>query len=157
MYIATQMKPIYKALFWYFWNMIFGIAPFLIFGYLWVSINDKVLGETIKLEIIHLIRDLIFVFYCLAMTGNISIDILYSKYRYPYHIYFIMGVIPCSVFGVVAIDYSVLILNKLENTNIQNLTFIQAIVFLFISIFCIFVKINLLSKENNLHAIVSNE
>jgi hypothetical protein len=143
------MKPIYKALFWYFWNMIFGIAPFLIFGYLWVSINDKVLGETIKLEIIHLIRDLIFVFYCLAMTGNISIDILYSKYRYPYHIYFIMGVIPCSVFGVVAIDYSVLILNKLENANIKNLTFIQAIVFLFISIFCIFVKTNLLSKKDN--------
>jgi hypothetical protein len=143
------MKPLYKALFWYFWNMIFGVAPFLIFGYLWLSIDDKILSATIKLEIFHLIRDLIFVFYCLAMTGNISLDILFSKYRYPYHIYFIMGVIPCSVFGMVAIDYSILILNKLENTNIQRMAVIQAIVFLFISIFCIFVKLNLFSKEKN--------
>jgi len=137
--------------------MVFGVAPFLIFGYLWISIDDNILSETIKREIFHLIRDLIFVFYCLAMTGNISLDILFSKYRYPYHIYFIMGVIPCSVFGVVVVNYSVLILNKLETANIQKLALIQTIIFLFISIFCIFVKMNLFAKENKWHAVVSNE
>jgi hypothetical protein len=141
------MKPRNKALVWYFWNMIFGIAPFLIFGYLWVSINDKVLSETVKLEIVHLIRDLIFIFYCLAMAGSVSLDFLFCKYKYPFYIYFLMGVIPCAVFGVVALNYSVLILNKLELANITKLFIIQAIVFVIVSIFCIFVKTNLLTKE----------
>jgi hypothetical protein len=144
------MKPRNKALVWYFWNMIFGIAPFLIFGYLWVSINDKVLSETVKLEIVHLIRDLIFIFYCLAMAGSVSLDFLFCKYKYPFHIYFMMGVIPCAVFGVVALNYSVLILNKLELANITKLFVIQAIAFVIVSIFCIFVKTNLLTKEQEL-------
>ena len=141
------MKPIYKALIWYFWNMIFGIAPFLIFGYLWISINDAVLSETVKLEIVHLIRDLIFIFYCLAMAGSVSLDFLFCKYRYPFNIYFLMGVIPMAVFGVVALNYSVLILNKLDLANIRKLTIIQGIVFVIITIFCIFVKTNLLTRE----------
>jgi hypothetical protein len=151
------MKPIYKALFWYFWNMIFGVAPFLIFGYLWISIDDKILSETIKLEIFHLVRDFVFIFYCVAMTGNISLDFLFSKYRFPYHIYFIMGVVPCTVFGIVALNYSVLILNKLENANIQKLVRIQAIIFIVITVFCIFAKEKLLSKENRLLKLSSHE
>ena len=86
------------------------------------------------------------------MTGNISLDILFSKYRYPYHIYFIMGVVPSAIFGVVALNYSVLILNKLENTNIQKLFRTQGVIFLVITIFCIFAKQTLLSKENKLSA-----
>jgi hypothetical protein len=151
------MKPIYKALFWYFWNLIFGLAPFLIFGYLWISIDDKILSEMVKHEIFHLIRDWIFVFYCLAMTGNISLDFLFSKHRYPYHIYFIMGAIPSFVFGVVALYYSVLILNNLENTNIPKLVLIQAYVFTMVTIFCIFVKENLFSKDKKLVNFANHE
>jgi hypothetical protein len=149
------MKPIYKALFWYFWNMIFGVAPFLIFGYLWISIDDNLLSETIKLEIIHLIRDLIFLFYCVAMTGNISLDFLFSKYRYPYHIYFIMGVVPSSIFGAVGLNYSALVLNKLETSNIQKLMSTQAVIFIVITVFCIFAKENLISRENKMIKIQS--
>ena len=141
------MKPIYKALVWYLWNMIFGIAPFLIFGYLWISIDDKILGETVKFEIFHLTRDLIFIFYCVAMAGSVSLDFLFCKYKYPFHIYFLMGVIPCSIFGLVALNYSILILNKLESTNISKLIITQGIVFAIISIFCIFAKSHLLTKE----------
>jgi hypothetical protein len=93
------MKPIYKALFWYFWNMIFGVALFLIFGYLWISIDDKMLSETVKQEIFHLIRDWIFIFYCLALIASVSIDLLFSKHPYPNYVYFIMGFIPSGVFG----------------------------------------------------------
>jgi hypothetical protein len=141
------MRPVYKAFVWYLWNMIFGIAPFLIFGYLWISIDDKALCETVKLEMFHLVRDLIFIFYCVAMAGSVSLDFLFCKYKYPFHIYFLMGVIPCSVFGLVALNYSILILNKLEGTSILKLILSQAVVFAIISIFCIFVKTNLLTKE----------
>lgn len=127
--------------------MIFGIAPFLIFGYLWISIDDKILSETVKHEIFHLIKDLIFIFYCLTMAGSMSLDFLFCKYKYPFHIYFLMGVIPCSVFGVVAVNYSVLILNKLESANILKLAIIHGIVFVIVSIFCIFVKTHLMTKE----------
>ena len=137
--------------------MIFGIAPFLIFGYLWISIDDKILSETIKQEIFHLTRDLIFVFYCLAMTGNVSIDLLFSKYPYPNYVYFIMGVIPSGIFGIVAVNYSMLILNKLEITNIHKLVLIQSCVFTLITIFCIFVKENLFSKENKLVNFANHE
>jgi hypothetical protein len=79
MYFALLMKPIYKALFWYFWNMIFGIAPFLIFGYLWISIDDKMLGDTAKLEITNiqrliLIQIIAFVaaaIFCIFVKENI--------------------------------------------------------------------------------------
>ena len=142
------MKPIYKAFFWYFWNMIFGIAPFLIFGYLWISIDDKLLSETVKQEMFHLIRDWIFIFYCLAMIASISIDLLYCKHSYPNYIYFIMGVISSGVFGMVAVNYVVLILNKLESTYVHKLILIQSCVFTVVTIFCIFVKESLLSKEN---------
>jgi hypothetical protein len=151
------MKPIYKAIFWYFWNMIFGVAPFLIFGYLWLSIDDKVLSETAKREIFHLIRDWIFIFYCVAIVASVSIDFLFSKHPYPNYIYFIMGVIPSGVFGLVAANYAVLILNKLEITNIQRLMLVQVIAFAAATTFCIFVKENILSKENNLSKTVSHE
>lgn len=58
-----------------------------------------------------------------------------------------MGVIPCAVFGVVALNYSVLILNKLDLANIRELTITQGIVFVIVTIFCIFVKANLLTRE----------
>ena len=151
------MKPIYKALFWYFWNMIFGIAPFLIFGYLWLSIDDIMLGETVRHEIFHLIRDWIFIFYCLAMTASVSIDLLFSKHPYTNYVYFIMGVIPSGVFGLVAVNYAILILNKLETTNTQRLVLVQGIAFLAATIFCIFVKENIFSKENNLAESISHE
>jgi len=137
--------------------MIFGIAPFLIFGYLWFSINDKLLSETVKLEIIHLIRDWIFVFYCVAIVASVSIDFLFSKHPYPNYIHFIMGVIPSGVFGLVAVNYAVMILNKLEIINIQRLMLVQIIAFAAAAIFCIFEKENILSKEAHLAKSVSHE
>ena len=137
--------------------MIFGIAPFLIFGYLWLSIDDKMLSDTVRHEIFHLIRDWIFIFYCLAMIASVSIDFLFSKHPYPNYVYFIMGVIPSGVFGLIAVNYVVLILNKLESTNIHKLVLMQAYVFTMVTIFCIFVKENLFSKENKLVSFASHE
>jgi uncharacterized membrane protein len=151
------MKPIYKALFWNFWNMIFGVAPFLIFGYLWMSLDDQILSETAKREIFHLIRDWIFIFFYLVMIASVSVDFLFSKHPYPNYAYFIMGVIPSGVFGIVAVNYSALILNKLEITNIQRLMLVQIIAFATATTFCIFVKENILSKENDLAKSINHE
>jgi hypothetical protein len=50
----------------------------------------------------------------------------------------------------VALNYSVLILNKLENVNIQKLMRTQAVAFIMISIFCIFAKAKLFAGEDKL-------
>jgi hypothetical protein len=141
------MRPITKAITWYIWNMLFGLAPFIIFGYLWISVDDKNLSLTIKGEVFHLIKDLVFLFFCLAMISSLSMDVLFSRHKYPNHIYFFMSAIPCFIFCFVALIYSTLILNKLENVNITHLTIAQCITLFFTTIFCIFTKQNCLRKE----------
>ena len=141
------MSPLAKAIIWYIWNMIFGLAPFIVFGYLWMAVNDPNLGLIIREEITHLIRDLIFTFYCVAVIGSLSLNLLFCKHKYPNHIYFLMGATPCTIFGVVALHYSILVLNKPENANITQLIITQTFILLMTTTFCVFTKRDILRRE----------
>jgi hypothetical protein len=141
------MKPIFKAIAWYAWNMTFGLGPFYIFVFLYEAIDDPFLTSIIRSEITHLLRDLLIAFFCVSMMGSLSLDFLFSKFRYPYYAYFLAGAIPSWIFGVVSINYTVFILNKLTYPDAYFL-FLQQVALLGVSgVFCIFVKWDLLKRE----------
>jgi len=50
-----------------------------------------------------------------------------------------------------------LILNKLESSNIHKLVLIQGYIFTLVTIFCIFVKANLFSKESKMVSYANHE
>lgn len=92
------VKSIIKAFGWYAWNVSLGLALFLIFGYLLFSFEDAKMINLIKYEIIRLLKDCIIIFFSVALTGSVAIDILFSKFKFSayinrYSIFNILGFI----------------------------------------------------------------
>ena len=144
-----KMKAIYKALVWYCWNTFFGLAPILIFGLLWIIGQGNRLSQPIKGEIVHLIKDNVILFYCIALKSNISIDLLFSKYRYSNYLYFLMGILPFPLLVIVS-SYSVAsFFGYGVSSDIKNLIMIQIGWFVVTTLYAIIIKAHLINKDKN--------
>jgi hypothetical protein len=141
------MKSIIKALGWYFWNVGLGLAPFLIFGYLWFSFEDAKMTNLIKYEIVHLLKDCVIMFFCVALTGSVSLDIMFSKCKFSAGIYFIAGMVPFFNLLIGALSYSALLVTEFSNFHFLKSILTQLSLLFCSSLFSIFSKTLLINKE----------
>lgn len=148
--IYIMVAPYKKAIFWYWYNLIFGLAPLLIAWSLYFLVSTPELKNELKDEILFLfIKHYVVVFYSVAMMAAVCLDVVFSKYKYSYHTYFILGAVPFAILNIALINYVVVLMDKQSSFNITNLIWVQSILLVLSAVFCIFIKIDLIVKEKS--------
>lgn len=148
------VKAVLKAIIWGLWNVGSGLAPFLVVVFIASTLLDKPAQATSMEEINHLRNDLVVLFFCSAMMGEVTIEAFLSKIKFGKYTYLGFCVSSFSILGLVCILYSIIVSgnhNSKPFNGLNNMATFQTIVILFSLIYCIFIKSVLLYEDEKLY------
>ena len=76
------LKAFCKALIWCCWNIVCGLAPFLVIAFIATTMMQKADQAAAYEEIRHLVSDLVLLFFFSAMMGEVTIEAFLSKIKF---------------------------------------------------------------------------
>jgi hypothetical protein len=136
-----------KTAWWWFGNLIFGLAPILLvmlITNLPLNIQANHLSND---ELGHLIKDGTINFFCMAIMGSITVDILLARKEFEGNFPFTMLVLGVSAALLIAIIYMAFVIGGDHDHTFGQVKWLTNAVCLFSFSFCTIGKINLFLKE----------
>ena len=136
----TSHSYILKSVYWYFGNLLFGCAPIIFLGLVYLTSQGK-LGFDDMQKLIH---EGAISFVCVAMMGGVLVDFLQSEIEINGGQIIMTVLAPIFFIGVLFLEY-LFVLLKVINTDSLNVTSGSSVFLLCYSlVYCISNKANLL-------------
>ncbi len=149
--IPPIFKSICKSIIWLGFNVCSGLLPFLILVFIGTAFNQAVTAS--KSEFHHLLNDLVILFFCTSILGEITIEALLSKIKFSKYSYFGFTSAFFLVLAAVCLMYVMLIYGKIqidEPSKSAILLNIQLGIIVFTVLYSTFIKtILFLSEDKN--------
>lgn len=149
MIINPTLKSLSKTLLWALANACFGLAPFMVVGFLiFVGLNNEATKRATH-EFFHIINDGSLVFFFSALVGAVAIDLFFARKKLQDNMAFVICSIIFAILLVacVIIVYLVLLFTSTNEHVFSGLPRFQQVVAIMSVIFCILAKTILFLKE----------
>ena len=154
--LSVWFKCGIKAIIWFFWNVVFGLMPFMLVAFIASFRIDSNYIKVSQEEFHHLLNDCVVLFFCTAIMAEITIESFLCKVKFSK--YFYLGV--CSTLFpvliiVILIYYGLIIGNSKVFILIDLSNFIKfhKFIIIFSAVFCIFIRTALFWEEDKMNAI----
>ena len=147
--IPPVIKSISKSIIWLCFNVCSGLVPFLILVFIGSAFSQTV--QASKFEFHHLLNDLVILFFCTSILGEITIEALLAKVKFSKYSYFGFTTAFFLVLVSVSLMYVMLIYGKINiDDPINSITIfkIQLGIIVFTIIYSTFIKTLLFLAED---------
>ncbi len=145
--LTEFLKCVGSSILWLILNLLYGLFPLLLLEYVGSIALDSNSSNVSKEELNNLIRECSILFVCCVIMGAATIDLLFARGRMNKTIVFILCFLSFAPLVLVAITYIVLILNKNNDHNFNNLMSFQTVAIWYSCIFCVVTKSYLFINE----------
>ena len=162
------VKAVFKAIIWCLWNILSGLAPFLVILFVASTILSSQSSAEARKEIMHLSNECVVLFFCCAMMGEITIEAFLSKVKFSKYSYlgfcsssFMALLLSCIIYTTIIFSRVGLIHGTETNIVVQqtvnlfsssnNMLMFQTLVVVFAILYCIFIKSLLLFEEEKMY------
>lgn len=148
--LPRSLKAFFKGIIWAIWNIVSGLAPFLVIAFIAITLLSKGEQSAAVEEIRHLINDLVLLFFFSGMMGEVTIEAFLSKVKFGKYSYLGFCTSSFMILALVCILYTIVIFGKfkvLMFSSLNNLGTFQIIVITFALVYSIFIKSILFLEE----------